>query len=65
MKYKNSVVVDKILKHKINKPSVKQELQPRLDQITGYYIAYKYIIKDYTAEMNHVVLHCCHDIKLF
>lgn len=45
MKDKNSVVVDKILKHKINKPSVKQELQPRLDQITGYYIAYKYIIK--------------------
>lgn len=45
MKDKNSVVVDKILKHKINKPSVKQELQPRLDQITGHYIAYKYIIK--------------------
>lgn len=45
MKDKNSVVVDKILKHKINKPSVKQDLQPRLDQITGYYIAYKYIIK--------------------
>lgn len=45
MKDKNSVVVDKILKHKINKASMKQELQPRLDQITGYYIAYKYIIK--------------------
>lgn len=50
MKDKNSVVVDKILKHKINKPSVKQELQPRLDQITGYYIAYKYII--------NVLLYC-------
>lgn len=41
MKYKNSVVVDKILKHKINKPSVKQELQTILDQITGLQVYHK------------------------